>query len=296
MLKKLAIFFGLPLLFLCGLLSYLSFPSRPSSKPQVYDCFLFFNELELLKIRLQEMSPHVDHFVLVEATETFRGTSKPLNFKENSHLFEEFKDKIIYIPLTEHFEAASAWDRERFQRAQVLRGLKGCQNTDVILLSDLDEIVRGSRMAEIVELITSKKAQAVVCEQKMYYGYLNRYWTLWPGTVATSYSQAKSIGIKKMRKLRNQKPRTLRRMGIHKATLLHDAGWHFTSMGGKERYVQKIQSYSHSEFDRPERKTEAFFNETVEGMTLVPVDDTFPACVCANRTFFEQIKFIDTTQ
>jgi len=296
MLKNRFILFGLPLFLLCSLFGYLHLPSRPSSKPQVYDCFLFFNEFELLKIRLQEMSPHVDHFVLVEATETFRGAPKPLNFKENSHLFEEFKDKIIYIPLTDHFETDNAWERERFQRAQVLQGLKGCQNTDIVLLSDLDEIVKGSRIGEIVELITSKQTQAVICEQKMYYGYLNRYWTQWPGTVATTYKQAKKIGIKSMRRVRNQKPRALRKIGIHKVTLLPDAGWHFTSMGGRERYVEKIQSYSHREFDRPELKTEEHFTKTVEGMTLVRVDDTFPSCVQQDRAYFEQIGFIDTAQ
>ena len=45
---------------------------------QIYDCFLFFNELEILDIRLHEMYEHVDKFVLVESVETFRGNLKPL--------------------------------------------------------------------------------------------------------------------------------------------------------------------------------------------------------------------------
>ena len=37
----------------------------------IYDCFQFFNELDILKIRLEVMNPIVDKFVISEATETF---------------------------------------------------------------------------------------------------------------------------------------------------------------------------------------------------------------------------------
>ena len=39
----------------------------------VYDCFQFFNELDILKIRLHVLSDVVDRFVISEATETFSG-------------------------------------------------------------------------------------------------------------------------------------------------------------------------------------------------------------------------------
>ncbi len=42
----------------------------------IYDCFTFFNELELLEVRLHELSGVVDKFVLVETTQTF--TSRPI--------------------------------------------------------------------------------------------------------------------------------------------------------------------------------------------------------------------------
>ena len=45
----------------------------------IYDCFCFFNELDLLEIRLNELNPVVDKFVLVEATMTHNGDKKPLS-------------------------------------------------------------------------------------------------------------------------------------------------------------------------------------------------------------------------
>ena len=46
----------------------------------VYDCFMFFNELELLDLRLHELDAVVDRFVLVEGVRTLSGKPKPLYF------------------------------------------------------------------------------------------------------------------------------------------------------------------------------------------------------------------------
>lgn len=63
----------------------------------IYDCFTFFNELELLELRLHELADVVDKFVLVEATKTHSNKSKPLYYWENRSRFGEFHDKIIHI-------------------------------------------------------------------------------------------------------------------------------------------------------------------------------------------------------
>ena len=55
---------------------------------KIYDCFTFFNELELLDLRLKELYNHVDCFVLVEATLTHTGKPKELIF-EKMDLFIE---------------------------------------------------------------------------------------------------------------------------------------------------------------------------------------------------------------
>ncbi len=42
----------------------------------IYDCFIFFNELELLEIRLNTLENVVDKFVIVESTISFSGLNK----------------------------------------------------------------------------------------------------------------------------------------------------------------------------------------------------------------------------
>lgn len=97
----------------------------------VYDCFPFFNELDLLELRLRELSPVVDKFVLVEATRTFQKKEKPLVFEENKNRFSSFLDKIEHIVVGKFpgffykFRVPNAWDYENFQRDQISIGLVG---------------------------------------------------------------------------------------------------------------------------------------------------------------------------
>ena len=55
----------------------------------VYDCFQFFNELDILKLRMHVLDDVVDKFVISEATVTFSGEKKPLYFQENREMFRE---------------------------------------------------------------------------------------------------------------------------------------------------------------------------------------------------------------
>ena len=63
---------------------------------KVFDVFPFFNELDLLEIRLNVLDPYVDFFVLSEGTKDFQGSDKVLYYKENKDRFEKFNHKIIH--------------------------------------------------------------------------------------------------------------------------------------------------------------------------------------------------------
>lgn len=121
---------------------------------KIYDCFTFFNELEILMIRLEELYDVVDHFVIVEGSLTFTGKPKSHYFAENRHLFSRFEDKIIYI-LVEDFPSPTndlrldAWRREHHQRNQIIRGLSHCAPRDIIIISDVDEIPRHDVIANL---------------------------------------------------------------------------------------------------------------------------------------------------
>ena len=112
-----------------------------------YDCFTFFNELDLLEIRLNVLKDVVDRFVICEAPWTHTGMPKTLIFEANKPRFAEFLDRIVYIvandppPMPADFtKRQCAWVRENHQRNELARGLANAHADDTILISDLDEI------------------------------------------------------------------------------------------------------------------------------------------------------------
>ena len=63
---------------------------------KVFDSFIFFNELDLLELRLNILNDVVDYFVLTESPFTVSGNEKPLYYQENKDRFGKFNDKIIH--------------------------------------------------------------------------------------------------------------------------------------------------------------------------------------------------------
>ena len=62
----------------------------------IIDSFLFFQELDLLEIRLEYLYPLVDHFIIIEARQSFKGNAKDYIFEKNINRYEKYLDKIIY--------------------------------------------------------------------------------------------------------------------------------------------------------------------------------------------------------
>ncbi len=63
----------------------------------IIDSFPFFNEIELLDLRLNYLDKQVDKFVLVEGTKSHQGKEKKLYFDKNKSLFKKYKKKLFII-------------------------------------------------------------------------------------------------------------------------------------------------------------------------------------------------------
>ena len=68
---------------------------------KIVDCFIFYNELDMLQYRLDTIFNCVDYFIIVESRYTHSGKEKTLYYNDNKHLFESFNSKIIHIVLDE---------------------------------------------------------------------------------------------------------------------------------------------------------------------------------------------------
>ncbi len=283
-------------------------------KPRVYDMFPFFNELELLEIRLNELVPVVDVFILAEARHTFQKKPKELLFENNKDRFAKFLPKIRHIIVDElpgffyKWRIPNAWHVSDYQKSQVVRGLYDAQPTDTIIFSDVDEIPKASAVQDA----TGKQA-ITVFEQRFYAYYLNNICTFfdtkgqecvaqynrdglgwWRGSVMMDYASFCKIGksIKKMRLL-HDRPEP-------EVTVARDAGWHFTSIGDVERIALKLESYEHSEANTDENKNpeamrrriregRSIFSDNESRFKIVPLDESFPQYLRTHQAAFRHI-------
>ena len=221
---------------------------------KIYDCFTFFNELDLLEIRLNELNEIVDYFVIVEGENTFQGNSKPLFFLENKYRFEKFLDKIIHVVIpSDKLSSSNPWDNERTSFNSCLLGLHGADDDDIIIISALDEIPS-------VDSIKNASLFGRTCKivNQFFYFYLNtQYWlydstkTTWNGSCVTKYSTIKNIEIRDwFDSTRDNSP------GI-------SGGWHFSFLGDANNAFTKVNSYSHNEYNN---LTEDFYKENMENL------------------------------
>lgn len=212
---------------------------------KIFDCVLFHNEVELLKLRFLELASVVDCFVIVEGDKTFSGKRKQLLFNR-----EDYPEglKIIYIAVRDMPEGKDKWEREYWQRNAILRGLKGCHPEDIVLISDADEIPRWEELKRL-----TIEWMPMVFHQRMSCYYLNCLSNEdWCGTTMCLFKQLKSP-----QKLRN------RRWDLAK---IEHGGWHFSYLGGAGRIQEKIRAFSHSEFNKRPFTNKKHINESIAGM------------------------------
>ncbi len=240
-------------------------------KPKIYDCFCYFNEDLLLELRLETLWDYVDYFVICESILTIAGHPKPLYF--DTERFLKYKSKIRHLILLEYpFPTNDAWRNERWQRNYLSNGLFDAQDHDWIMISDVDEIPRPE---SIVHFIPSKYKRADF-EQYMYAYFLNNRWevqgepVIWIGTKITTYQNFKSFFSYSMEYLRNYKSsgllRGINRMLFNKLMVqkIVLGGWHFTWMAGIDKIIQKLESFAHQEFNKPEFKNPEKIRELIQ--------------------------------
>jgi beta-1,4-mannosyl-glycoprotein beta-1,4-N-acetylglucosaminyltransferase len=241
---------------------------------QIYDCFSFFNEWDLLEIRLNELNDVVDKFVIVEADKTFSGIKKPFSFVNrlkqdtNSLLWHNWAilKKIIYLTVEIPDEIIDPWHREFFQRNSLLKGLENCGMEDIIIMGDLDEIPNKEILTDGTFAQLDKCGFIQLAQDTRYY-YLNCDMNKpWNGTaIAHYYRLFNGMTIQDFRHLRNLRMIKKDVPGL----LVKNGGWHFSYLGDIAKIQTKLKSFSHTEYSGEEFTNEAKIKQCMEsGISL----------------------------
>jgi len=248
------------------------------TRPLIIDAFPFHDELDVLEMRLTELYDTVDYFVLVEAEVTHQDRPKPSYYLDNGERFKQWADKIVPVwatGLPTAQDAPDPWAREHAQREHIAAGLAtiGVTDKDVVLQSDVDEVPRA------LHVRNARPQSFVGFEQRGHFWAVDwLYEPGWRGTVAGTvesiHALHQSHPFGSMRNTRN----------LAGLTVLPDAGWHFSWLGGPERATRKVNSFCHPEVEGDIRGAIAndnfYWREGfhVDGVKMRPVDvdETWP--------------------
>jgi len=217
---------------------------------KIIDCFIFYNELDLLLYRLSILYDIVDYFVLVESSHTFSGKEKSLYYKDNIKLFEKFNKKIIHIIIEPPFKYPNInydnkeqWENEKYQRNCIMDGINIINNkeiiedNDIIIITDVDEIPDIVLLNKI-KYVNYKLDDIYSLELELYYYNLNTYMGKWFYAKILPYKMIKNT---------NYTIEIIRQMNTKKCII--NAGWHLSYFFDKFYIQNKISNFSHQEYN-----------------------------------------------
>lgn len=225
---------------------------------RVIDCCIFFNEVDLLKIRLSLLYDYADVFVICESNVTHSGAPKEFNFLKNKEQFEPWIDKIVFLKYEpnvagldfskkkEGFDPEStAWQIENGQRNHLATYLLSQNDDDFAILCDVDEVWH-PRLEQYLRSGELGLDRARLAMQFHYY-YLN---CAGIGSANSTWIMPYFSKIALIKK----DPDLSRVRSEVKMDSVEKMGWHFSYIGGIEKIIQKLDAYAHQETNTEEIK------------------------------------------
>jgi beta-1,4-mannosyl-glycoprotein beta-1,4-N-acetylglucosaminyltransferase len=147
---------------------------------RVYDVFSFFNEFDLLKIRMDELKGIVDEHILLEAPLTYTGKLKALAYQDGDYIAENITVLSPNVDVLRKLNRQNNNDIhyiERFQRNFVTPYLmEKCKKDDVIIFSDVDEI---PNRKVLIDFIKSSGLKQIRYTTRLYRYFYNLYFQNW---------------------------------------------------------------------------------------------------------------------
>jgi len=203
---------------------------------KIFDCFTYYNEEDLLKIRLEILDKYVDYFVIVEANKTFTGRIKDFFFKNPPEWIKKWLHKILVISVDFPDTCETSWDREYYQRNEIKNFLDkvSVDEDDLIIISDVDEIWNSQVINNLIY-----KYIPVRLDVKQY--FWNFHWK-----VPDHCNEGARPVVCRKTHMQSRTPQELRSMNL---PVVPNGGWHFSFFGEKEKVKNKIESFAHTEYN-----------------------------------------------
>jgi beta-1,4-mannosyl-glycoprotein beta-1,4-N-acetylglucosaminyltransferase len=208
----------------------------------VYDVFNYNGE-PIVDARIKYLEDAVDHFVVVEGTHTFTGIKKPALYFDSC----SFKDhpKVLFVPVTD-VVPGGAWANEAHQRNA---GKQIFGDEDLILCSDADEIPNAGMIPDLSTHVNRAGGALLLLQDFYYYNFNWKKRQEWPNAFATT---GKVLDTYTIQDFRGRVRHAVK------------CGWHCSYAETADNIRRKIESFSHTECNRPEFTTDEHLRACLE--------------------------------
>jgi beta-1,4-mannosyl-glycoprotein beta-1,4-N-acetylglucosaminyltransferase len=223
----------------------------------IIDTTLFNNEFDMLDIRLALTQHYVDRWVICEGNRTMSGRPKPYYLSENIERYAKWGDRIRVVKLDVP-ESWTNWDIENGQRAALLEGYSDCNSEDIVMHSDLDEMINPELWNEIVALL-NEHDKPITCTLDMFiYKFDQQVMRKWAGNVVArrrmfeepcKLYKGLNAGVGHAQKKKDRG---------HCVPYEKTAGWHWGWMGSDELLKTKAWSCIETQHRDADQMVESF--------------------------------------
>ena len=222
----------------------------------IIDCFPYFNEKELLELRINLLFNHVDKFIITEGDHTHKGDPKELILLETLSKMDlpvGWEKKILYVPVSmPNFSVEpNSWVRERMQRNAAVHYFN---DNDIIIVSDCDEIINPDFINYYCDIAKRNPdnilriPMSFLCSKANLRVYDNSGKPMdWKAPYIALPQHLRKYTLSQIRESYALGKNNLEFKDIFAVDdgIIKDAGWHFTWMGDRNRAETKLKSFLH---------------------------------------------------
>lgn len=239
---------------------------------RVYKISTYVNESELTRLIMDELKDVVDGFIFLEASHTYQ-----MNIRPEYPSFPFSGDNIHHIKFESYPENAKDMPADKVEElvtSVYIDELKkiGIRPNDVLLYGDSDELPN----SELVKYLAPQvKTGDIFAPEMIFCNYwINciSYEKIWTHFKIFNFQTMIDIGGSPQENIRKKIA----------GNRIPNGGWHYSWFGGKSAIINKLESYSHSEFNLPKYKDENHIDRCLQtgndifnrgSGTILPIDE-----------------------
>jgi beta-1,4-mannosyl-glycoprotein beta-1,4-N-acetylglucosaminyltransferase len=161
-------------------------------------------------------------------------------------------DKVIHIQVEDMPTDTDAWGREAYQRNSIAKGIVDADDNDIVMVSDLDEIIR----PETVNAMRADSENSIWGLRMPLFYFKFNYMLTTTDSIYTTWGMACRKRLlttaEDFRRNRFSLNGFALNHNAHGIRMMEHAGWQFSYLGDTEFAKSKIQSFAHVETNRPD--------------------------------------------